>query len=83
MTVYVDSARNIFGRMKMSHMIADDLNELHAMADKIGLKRIHFQNNPRHPHYDVSQVKRSLAIKHGAVEIGSRDLIKLLRSWRL
>jgi hypothetical protein len=66
MTVYVDDMfrhpMGRFGRMKMSHMIADTDDELHAMADKIGVMRRWFQGD----HYDISITKRELAIQHGA-----------------
>jgi hypothetical protein len=66
MTVYVDDMYRHpigrFGRMKMSHMIADTDDELHAMADKIGVMRRWFQGD----HYDISITKRELAIQHGA-----------------
>lgn len=43
MTVYVDDMYRTemgrYGRMKMSHMIADTEAELHAMAARIGLAR--------------------------------------------
>lgn len=43
MTVYVDDMYlhpiGQFGRMKMSHLIADTDAELRAMADKIGVSR--------------------------------------------
>lgn len=39
MTVYVDTMAAQFGRMKMCHLWADNLDELLAMADKIGVRR--------------------------------------------
>jgi hypothetical protein len=82
MSVYVDGASNPYGRMKMCHMVADTLEELHAMADAIGIQRRWFQNDPDHPHYDIAQSKRALAVKHGAVEITSRQLVELIRKQR-
>tara|TARA_B100000315_G_C14590513_1_gene595501 strand:+ start:2834 stop:2959 length:126 start_codon:yes stop_codon:yes gene_type:complete len=35
--VYVDKVKRKFKRMIMSHMVADTVDELHRMADKIGL----------------------------------------------
>lgn len=75
MSVYVDNYRAEFRGMKMSHMMADTLEELHEMADKIGLKREWFQPKSR-PHYDVSEGKRAQAIRHGAIEMTSRELVK-------
>lgn len=65
MTVYVDNMMAPFGRMKLSHMIADTEAELHAMAADIGVRRKWYQGD----HYDVSLEKRALAIKAGAQEI--------------
>lgn len=57
------------------HMTADTLEELHAMADSIGLKRSWFQ--PHHQvelaHYDITPAKRVLAIRNGAIEVKSRE----------
>ena len=78
MPVYVDRAEIEFGRMKMSHMVADSLIELHAMAESIGLKREWFQDH-RIPHYDVSKSKRKEAIKMGAKEITTKELIERFR----
>ena len=61
-----------FRNMKMSHMIADTEEELHAMADKIGLKRKWYQGD----HYDVSYGLRQKAIEFGAKELTMRELSK-------
>lgn len=70
MTVYVDDAGIPFRGMKMNHMVADTEEELHEMADDIGLKREWYQGD----HYDVSQSKRREALDHGAEEISWKDL---------
>lgn len=79
MSVYVDSAFLPYRRMKMCHMLADSLDELHAMADRIGIARRHFQTDSSAPHYDICKAKRALAVKFGAVEITRMKLIELLR----
>ena len=75
MTVYVDDMRAKFGRMVMCHMVADTLDELHAMADKIGVARRWYQGPPhgRWPHYDIALSKRALAVAAGAREITWRE----------
>ncbi len=76
MTVYVDEIFNYPGKGRWCHMIADDLKELHRMADLIGLRREWFQNTARHPHYDLRQSKRMLALKYGAIEITREELLR-------
>jgi hypothetical protein len=68
--VYVDKAMNHYGRMIMCHMIADTPEELHAMAEKLGLLREWFQQPPKasFPHYDVAKLKRAAAVKAGVIE---------------
>lgn len=75
MTVYVDDMRAPFGRMILCHMIADTDEELHAMADAIGVNRKWFQH-PGTPkrHYDIALSKRALAVQLGAKEITWRQL---------
>jgi hypothetical protein len=74
-TVYVDDMRASFGRMVMCHMIADTDDELHAMADKIGVQRRWWQSPAKTSgsHYDIALSKRRLAVLHGAVEITDRQ----------
>lgn len=77
MTVYVDDMRASYGRMVMCHMIADTEQELHDMADKIGVQRKWYQGPPktRWRHYDISQGKRELAIKMGAVPVTAKQAV--------
>lgn len=79
MTVYVDDMHRYnlgqYGRMKMSHMIADSADELHAMADKIGVARRWYQGD----HYDIAMSKRALAVAAGAVEVSMTDLSSMCR----
>ncbi len=81
MTVYVDDMylypMGQFRGMKMSHMIADSLSELHRMADKIGVQRKWFQDKRSGPHYDIAISKRELAIANGAIPIELRTLSKM------
>ncbi len=79
-TVYVDNARNKFGRMRLCHMLGDDLNELHAMAEALGVRRW-FQATST-PHYDICIAKRIEAIKLGAVLIDRRGVSALIRHIR-
>mgnify|MGYP000930083376 CR=1 FL=1 len=82
MAVYVDDARNAFGRMIMCHMLADTLDELHAMAEKIGMKASWYQPLS-FPHYDVCQMRRVLAIEHGAIQVDRRQIVHIKRRLRM
>jgi hypothetical protein len=66
MAVYVDNARIPWRRMIMSHLTADDIDELHEFAERLGMRRRWFQDGSI-PHYDLSEGKRQLALKLGAV----------------
>jgi hypothetical protein len=81
MSVYVDEARNPLGRMKMCHMIADTLDELHAVADQIGMRRTWFQPTS-FPHYDVSLTRRKVALELGAIVLTRRELGLKMRELR-
>lgn len=89
MSVYVDTERNRFGRMVMSHMWADTAAELHEMAATLGLKRKWYQTpdgphgcRASFPHYDVSQSVRAKALERGAIELARREAVDSRRSIR-
>ena len=48
MTVFIDNANIPYKRMIMCHMVADTLEELHIMADAIGVKRKWFQSHTKY-----------------------------------
>ncbi len=75
MAVYVDNPRIVLGRMKMCHMAADSLDELHAMAERLNVRR-HFQNRERAPHYDICMRNRREAVLAGALEVSTRELLE-------
>lgn len=81
MAIYVDKLRDwgwTYG--KSCHLLTDGpLEELHAFAARLGLRREWFQS-ARHPHYDLTASRRGLALKLGAVELDDRNLRqKLMR----
>lgn len=75
MTVYVDDAKNDFGRMKMCHLLADTTEELLALVDAIGISRKWIQHQGTwKEHFDISQTKRVLAIEAGARPVTARQM---------
>lgn len=82
MAIYVDDMRAPYGRMVMCHMVADTLEELHEMADRIGVARRWFQGDASWPHYDIALSKRKLAVEFGAVEVTRRELVGVVRGLR-
>lgn len=59
---------------KSCHMFADTLDELHSLANRIGLKRAWFQDK-RVPHYDLTEGKRLQALQHGAVPLTREETV--------
>lgn len=51
------------------HLWADSIEELHAMAAKIGMKRAWFQDKDGFPHYDLVPTRRAAALRAGAKEM--------------
>lgn len=81
MAVYVDTAKNKYGRMLMSHMLADTIEELEMMARMLGLKP-HWVQIRNTPHYDICQQKRAQAIKLGALVADRKQVVRLIRKFR-
>ena len=79
--VYVDQAREREGNATISHLLADSLEELQDMADRIGLSQAAFHPGSV-PYYDCSQGKRQQAIKLGAIVIGRQKVRELIQSWQ-
>lgn len=80
MAVYVDElvvwyhAKHRCFKNGSCHLTADNLDELHDFAKRLGLKRAWFQARSSAPHYDLSPAKREQALKLGAVFVSAREL---------
>jgi hypothetical protein len=89
LTVYVDDWRQratIRHREdRWSHLLADDQEELHAMAARLGIPPRGYQRHRRSAalnHYDLPEQLRLEAIALGAVAVTWRQLARLTREWR-
>jgi hypothetical protein len=77
MAILVDDPLWHWRDRRWCHLVSDtDLEELHAFAQAIGIRRAAFQGD----HYDVPEEYRSLAVRAGATEVGSRELLRRLRA---
>lgn len=56
-----------------THLVADTLDELHAFAVKIGLRREWFQGDGRLPHYDLNPGRFHAAVRAGVTVIERRE----------
>lgn len=85
MTVYVDPLMDWGWRLGVScHMLPHDhtdlaVEELHQLAERIGLKRAWFQTNTKWLHYDLTASKRVLALRAGVVEVSTKEYIIRMR----
>lgn len=65
------------------HLTTDgSLEELHAFAAKIGMRRAWFQDHALAPHYDLTPSRRELAIRGGACFVTARDQVRKRRATR-
>lgn len=88
MTVYVDPLGawgwRLRGRVTEScHLFTDgDIEELHAFAGRVGMKRAWFQPHRLAPHYDLTPARRAAAVKLGAVEVDRHAAVAIWRARR-
>lgn len=83
MPVYVDSLVDHGWELGPScHLIGDGAEELHAFAERIGLKRAWFQAYASTPHYDLTRKRRKAAVAAGAIELERRAFVDKLRELR-
>ena len=78
MSVYVDELRRWPTRLRIfmegsAHLTADTLDELHAFAERIGLRRAWFQPHALAPHYDLTPKRLAAALLHGAVFVPVKE----------
>ena len=84
MAVYVDDAIWDWHGRKWCHLLADNIDELHRFARKLGLHRTSFQSPPRvsAPHYDLTAYERRRAIACGAVACDRAAIVTVYRQVR-
>ena len=77
MAVYVDAAIWSWCGLKWCHLLADDTDELHRFAARLGIKRSSFQCAPKAttPHYDLTAYERSRAVALGALACSREEIV--------
>jgi len=79
---YVDTVRSYPNAglrfTEFCHLLADTRDELHDMADALGIPRRFFQEHPWRWHHDLPEHLRPLAIELGAVEMDIHEVGALL-----
>jgi hypothetical protein len=85
-TCYVDSVRDYpeagLRHTRLCHLLADTREELHAMADELGIPRRFFQDHQWRWHHDLPEQLRARAVQLGAVEVTMHEVGALLRARR-
>jgi|GEM_PF-819214 len=59
-----------------------EVDELHAFALSIGLRRSWFQPRKECPHYDLTKGMRAQAVAAGAVQVDRLELVAIMHAWR-
>lgn len=85
MTVYVDAAIWKWAGRKWCHLMADEVEELHGFAARLGVHRLVYQGPPRTtaPHYDITSYERARAIRMGAKACTREEIVAVFRRVRV
>lgn len=79
MAVYVDNLvfQKVNGRKKYCHLTADSLEEMHIFCLNVGIGKHFFHTGANHPHYDLTEYHRKIAVDNGAIEVSSREIVRI------
>ncbi len=63
------------------HLVGNELEELHAFAQSVGLKPQWFQYQPNHPHYDIttSRMRKKIINTNKVIMVSTKRLITICR----
>lgn len=86
MSTYVDAVRSYpaagLRYTEFCHLLADEREELHAMAAALGMPRRSFSDHPWRWHYDLPAHLRGRAVQLGAREVDMHAVGVMLRTRR-
>jgi predicted HAD superfamily phosphohydrolase len=75
--VLVDEPRWMWRGRLWCHLVSDtSYVELHVFAEAVGIPRRAFHGD----HYDIPEERRAEVVTAGALEVGSRELLRRLRA---
>jgi hypothetical protein len=83
--VYVDDAIWNWQGLKWCHLLADDSDELHRFARRLGISPASYQGPPKTsaPHYDLTGFERSRALALGAKPCSRQEIAAVFRVVRV
>jgi hypothetical protein len=83
--LYVDDAIWNWQGLKWCHLLADDIDELHCFAARLGISRASYQGPPKTnaPHYDLTGFERSRALALGAKACSRQEIVAVFRVVRV
>jgi hypothetical protein len=83
--VYVDDAIWNWQGLKWCHLLADEIDELHRFAARLGISRASYQGPPKTsaPHYDLTGFERSRALALGAKPCSRHEIVAVFRTVRI